>query len=414
MLSVSPTVATASGPSLPTQKMSTTAKTDSPIISRTMGTASSRMARPIDSLVKSRCEPRMASLIRRQRLSGRSGAMAVGSGAMARSSDWFMMALPRHDEPRTRDSTRPVEFLSPRRAVTFFGRVVGRRHTRSSFERNGAHALRHPLLRLGRGDQLVVQGARRRGDRQAHRRAGELGQGGAPGSRRPPHADHHRQHLAQGEGGGRARRPLRRDQGAAAGLLRGRVRLAGGGHPGGQGAGRGQFQQRRLRGEADPAVQAGSAAQVSELGWIDLALRSARPRAMGALLRYFRDLDIAKETFQEACLGALKNWPQNGPPRDPAAWLIFVGRNAALDSVRRRGKERSLPDDEQLSDLDDAEGAVAEGLDSARYRDDILRLLFICCHPELPSTQQIALALRIVCGLTVKEIARAFLVSEDA
>jgi len=153
---------------------------------------------------------------------------------------------------------------------------------------------------------------------------------------------------------------------------------------------------------------------VSELGWIDLALRSARPRAMGALLRYFRDLDIAEEAFQEACLGALKNWPQNGPPRDPAAWLIFVGRNAALDSVRRRGKERSLPDDEQLSDLDDAEGAVAEGLDSARYRDDILRLLFICCHPELPSTQQIALALRIVCGLTVKEIARAFLVSEDA
>ena len=153
---------------------------------------------------------------------------------------------------------------------------------------------------------------------------------------------------------------------------------------------------------------------MSELGWIDLALRSARPRAMGALLRYFRDLDTAEEAFQEACLGALKNWPQNGPPRDPAAWLIFVGRNAALDSVRRRSKERALPDDDELSDLDDAEGAAAEGLDSRRYRDDILRLLFICCHPELPSTQQIALALRIVCGLTVKEIARAFLVGEDA
>lgn len=153
---------------------------------------------------------------------------------------------------------------------------------------------------------------------------------------------------------------------------------------------------------------------MSELGWIDLALRSARPRALGALLRYFRDLDIAEEAFQEACLNALKNWPQNGPPRDPAAWLIFVGRNAALDVVRRRGKERPLPDDEQLSDLDDAETAVAESLDGAQYRDDILRLLFICCHPELPSTQQIALALRIVCGLTVKEIARAFLVSEDA
>jgi RNA polymerase sigma-70 factor (ECF subfamily) len=153
---------------------------------------------------------------------------------------------------------------------------------------------------------------------------------------------------------------------------------------------------------------------VSELGWIDLALRSARPRALGALLRYFRDLDTAEEAFQEACLGALKNWPQNGPPRDPAAWLIFVGRNAALDAVRRRGKERALPDDEQLSDLGDAEEAAAERLDDSQYRDDILRLLFVCCHPELPATQQIALALRLVCGLTVKEIARAFLVSEDA
>jgi RNA polymerase sigma-70 factor (ECF subfamily) len=153
---------------------------------------------------------------------------------------------------------------------------------------------------------------------------------------------------------------------------------------------------------------------VTDLAWIDLALRSARPRAMGALLRYFRDLDAAEEAFQEACLGALKNWPENGPPRDPAAWLIFVGRNAALDSVRRRGKERPLPADEKLSDLDDQEAALAERLDGSQYRDDILRLLFICCHPELPATQQIAVALRIVCGLTVKEIARAFVVGETA
>jgi RNA polymerase sigma-70 factor (ECF subfamily) len=153
---------------------------------------------------------------------------------------------------------------------------------------------------------------------------------------------------------------------------------------------------------------------MSCLSWIDLALRAARPRAMGALLRYFRDLDTAEEAFQEACLGALKNWPRNGPPRDPAAWLIFVGRNAALDGVRRRGKERPLPPDESLSDLEDAEGALAERLDSADYRDDILRLLFICCHPDLPATQQIAVALRIVCGLTVKEIARAFMVGEAA
>jgi RNA polymerase sigma-70 factor, ECF subfamily len=153
---------------------------------------------------------------------------------------------------------------------------------------------------------------------------------------------------------------------------------------------------------------------VNDLGWIDNVLTSARPQALGALLRYFRDLDLAEEAFQEACLRALKTWPQNGPPRDPTAWLIFVGRNAAMDDVRRRARQRALPDEEVLSDLEDAESALAERLDSGHYRDDILRLLFVCCHPELPATQQIALALRIVCGLTVKQIARAFLVSEAA
>ncbi len=153
---------------------------------------------------------------------------------------------------------------------------------------------------------------------------------------------------------------------------------------------------------------------MNDLGWIDLALRSARPRALGALLRYFRDLDTAEEAFQEACLAALKKWPQQGPPRDPAAWLIFVGRNAAIDAARRRSKQDALPSEEQLSDTGDAESELAERLDGAQYRDDILRLLFICCHPELPATQQIALALRIVCGLTVKEIARAFVVRELA
>jgi len=153
---------------------------------------------------------------------------------------------------------------------------------------------------------------------------------------------------------------------------------------------------------------------VNDLGWIDAALASARPQAMGALLRYFRDLDTAEEAFQEACLRALRTWPQNGPPRDAAAWLILVGRNAAMDDVRRRVKQVALPDETAISNLDDAESELAERLDGAHYRDDILRLLFICCHPELPATQQIALALRIVCGLSVKQIARAFLVGEAA
>ena len=153
---------------------------------------------------------------------------------------------------------------------------------------------------------------------------------------------------------------------------------------------------------------------MTDLSWIGAALASARPQAVAALLRYFRDLDIAEEAFQDASLRALKNWPQNGPPRDPAAWLIMVGRNTAIDSVRRRQKQEPLPEEEAISDLEDAETTLVEQLDGSHYRDDILRLLFICCHPDLPAVQQIALSLRIVSGLTVKEIARAFLVSESA
>jgi RNA polymerase sigma-70 factor (ECF subfamily) len=153
---------------------------------------------------------------------------------------------------------------------------------------------------------------------------------------------------------------------------------------------------------------------MSDLGWIDAAISAARPQAMGALLRYFRDLDIAEEAFQDACLRALKNWPQNGPPRDPAAWLIMVGRNAAIDAVRKRSRLTALPDDDQISDTGDAEGAAVAALDESDYRDDVLRLMFICCHPDLPAIQQIALALRIVSGLSVPRIARAFLVGESA
>ncbi len=153
---------------------------------------------------------------------------------------------------------------------------------------------------------------------------------------------------------------------------------------------------------------------MSDLSWIDAALTSARPQAVSALLRYFRDLDTAEEAYQEACLKALRAWPKNGPPRDPAAWLIFVGRNVAIDAKRRGAKQQALPEEDQLSDLEDVEARVVEKLDNADYRDDVLRLFFVCCHPELPATQQIALALRIVSGLSVAQIARAFLVSEAA
>lgn len=153
---------------------------------------------------------------------------------------------------------------------------------------------------------------------------------------------------------------------------------------------------------------------MTDPAWIDAALTSARPQAVSALLRYFRDLDLAEEAFQDACLRALKSWPQKGPPRDPAAWLILVGRNSGIDSVRRRSRQQALPPEETISDLDDVEAPLAERLDGSDYRDDILRLLFICCHPDLPAVQQVAVALRIVSGLSVKQIARAFLVKETA
>ena len=151
-----------------------------------------------------------------------------------------------------------------------------------------------------------------------------------------------------------------------------------------------------------------------DAAWIAAALTAARPQVLAALLRVFRDLDTAEEAFQDATLRALRTWPRNGPPRDVVAWMILVGRNATLDGKRRGARLTPLPPEEALSDLGDVEAPLAEAIDAGSYRDDILRLLFICCHPELPATQQIALALRIVSGLSVPRIARAFLVTEAA
>jgi RNA polymerase sigma-70 factor (ECF subfamily) len=136
--------------------------------------------------------------------------------------------------------------------------------------------------------------------------------------------------------------------------------------------------------------------------------------AVAALLRFFRNLDFAEDLFQEASLRALRTWPQYGMPANPAAWLILVGKHAGVDRMRREQRHVELPDELAISDLSDSEEAAADALDAADYRDDILRLLFICCHPQLPPEQQIALALRIVSGLPVERIARAFLVSESA
>jgi RNA polymerase sigma-70 factor (ECF subfamily) len=149
---------------------------------------------------------------------------------------------------------------------------------------------------------------------------------------------------------------------------------------------------------------------LSERASTDAAIAAARPRVVGALLRWFRDLEVAEEAFQEASVRALQRWPVNGPPRDPVAWLVFVGRNVSFDEARRRARLDALTDEPRI----EIEPSIEERLDASHYRDDVLRLLFICCHEELPPAQQIAVALRIVSGLTVSEIARAFMISERA
>jgi RNA polymerase sigma-70 factor (ECF subfamily) len=146
---------------------------------------------------------------------------------------------------------------------------------------------------------------------------------------------------------------------------------------------------------------------------IHVALTGARPQAIAALLRRFRDIDLAEEAFQSACLKALRSWPERGLPRDPLAWLILVGRNSGVDGLRRAARHDALPE-EIAPDAGDVEDELVEQLDRAEFADDLLRLLFVCCHRDLPPTQQIALALRVVSGLSVKQIARAFLVGEAA
>src|SRR5262249_15746357 len=173
-------------------------------------------------------------------------------------------------------------------------------------------------------------------------------------------------------------------QGAAPRLLHHRLRLARGG-PRHRPRPRGRKSRRRLRGQAGRDVLAGKGRRhVTDLDWIEAALTAARPRTLAALVRYFHDLDAAEEAVQNACLRALQTWAGNGPARDPAAWLILVGRNSAVDTLRRGARQVPLPDEETVSDVEDAEAALVERLDEAHYRDDILRLLFVCCHPDLP------------------------------
>ena len=148
---------------------------------------------------------------------------------------------------------------------------------------------------------------------------------------------------------------------------------------------------------------------------LEQLLRREGAALRGALLRDGCDLDTADEALQEASLRALRSWPMSGLPERPAAWLLTVARRWRIDRLRR-GREQAL-DDELAATLTDPDPCPVERMVEAEQGrsavdDDRLRLLFQVCHPALSSEASMALALKVVCGLSTREIARAFLLTE--
>ena len=143
----------------------------------------------------------------------------------------------------------------------------------------------------------------------------------------------------------------------------------------------------------------------SEIGMlIERLYREESRRVLATLIRLLGDFDLAEEALHEAFRVAVEQWPQEGVPANPRAWLVSAGRFKAIDNLRRQ--RRFQPLDERI-DLPDEE-PLEEG---ELLEDDRLRLIFTCCHPALASDAQVALTLREVCDLTTEEIARAFLSS---
>jgi RNA polymerase sigma-70 factor, ECF subfamily len=139
--------------------------------------------------------------------------------------------------------------------------------------------------------------------------------------------------------------------------------------------------------------------------------RIESPRIIARLARLFHDVDLAEEVAQEALLAALEQWPKAGTPDNPGAWLLGAAKHRALDVVRRR-KMAARKSDEIARTIEEVDPpSIEERLDDA-VGDDLLRLVFVACHPVLSQEAQVALTLRMLGGLTTPEIARAFLVPE--
>ncbi|HEY7936174.1 MAG TPA: sigma-70 family RNA polymerase sigma factor [Candidatus Limnocylindrales bacterium] len=155
---------------------------------------------------------------------------------------------------------------------------------------------------------------------------------------------------------------------------------------------------------AAPALTAALSTALTE------ALTSERLRIVANLIRVTRDWELAEDCVQDAAERALARWPTDGIPDNPAAWLTTTARRRALDVLRRRHVEAEKL--HEIEALAPSQASPAEPEDPGPYGDDRLRLLFACCHPALPLAGRVALTLKTVAGLSTREIARAFLVSE--
>jgi RNA polymerase sigma-70 factor (ECF subfamily) len=148
-------------------------------------------------------------------------------------------------------------------------------------------------------------------------------------------------------------------------------------------------------------------APVSALTAVDTVYRAESRRVLATLIRLLGSFDIAEEALHDAFAAAVEQWPREGVPANPRAWLVSAGRFKAIDKIRRRAKF-----DETIAELMnelDPEAEIAPEAEDESVQDDRLRLIFTCCHPALSPDVQVALTLREVCGLTTEEIARAYL-----
>lgn len=160
--------------------------------------------------------------------------------------------------------------------------------------------------------------------------------------------------------------------------------------------------------DRNPQTGLGTAAEHAR-NMAEAVYRSDSRHVLATLIRLLGDFDIAEEALHDAFRAALEQWPRDGVPANPRAWLVSTGRFKAIDAIRRHTRFEPLPDDIDrriAADTDDAEAWNDESIE-----DDRLRLIFTCCHPALSPDAQVAMTLREVCGLTTEEVARAFLSS---